>query len=145
MKGRRPIDPALRFAAFVARCAGCWEWTGALHRNGYGAFKLRDGRQMLAHRFAWELANGAVPEGLNVLHQCDNRRCVRPDHLFVGTQRENIRDMVAKGRHFAGGTPTHCPSGHVRNGNTRFVKGHPVCRLCRAETQKKWRQNRNAA
>lgn len=86
-----------RFWARVQRGDGCWEWTGRLNEHGYGGLWFR--RKMdRAHRVAWTLTNGEIPAGLCVLHHCDNRRCVRPDHLFVGTQLDNMRDMVAKGR-----------------------------------------------
>jgi hypothetical protein len=93
-----PPSLAEAFWARVARTAGCWEWTGAL-RGGYGHLVVA-GSDMAAHRLAWELANGTgVPNGRVVCHRCDNPRCVRPDHLFVATQRQNIRDAVRKGRH----------------------------------------------
>lgn len=87
--------------AFVDRGPGCWEWPGA-QGNGYGMILMPDGRLRGAHRVAWELANGPIPDGLFVLHHCDNRACVRPDHLFLGTQGDNVRDMYAKGRGHGG-------------------------------------------
>lgn len=78
----------------------CWEWTGGHSRYGYGAFLYKE-RQRPAHRVAWELTNGGIPEGMFVLHDCphgDNPRCVNPDHLFLGTQKDNMADMDAKGR-----------------------------------------------
>lgn len=77
--------------------SGCHEWQSTLHRSGYGKFWL-NGRQAYAHRIAWELVNGRAPEGMRVLHRCDNRRCVNPEHLFLGTDRDNVRDMHSKGR-----------------------------------------------
>lgn len=82
----------------VNRTAGCWEWTGPAFRGGYGRVYFR-GRTLYAHRVSWELANGRIPDGLWVLHHCDNPPCVRPDHLFLGTHADNMADMVAKGRH----------------------------------------------
>jgi hypothetical protein len=80
----------------------CWVWTGALHSGGYGVMKEPGEKRLLrAHVFSWEQKNGAVPSELFVLHRCDNRPCVRWDHLFLGTNQDNMRDMVAKGRSHA--------------------------------------------
>ena len=80
-------------------CSGdCWVWVGSKTRGGYGNFGLGQGVHR-AHRFAWKLINGPIPEGLWVLHKCDNRPCVRHDHLWLGTRQENMDDMVRKGRH----------------------------------------------
>lgn len=79
---------------------GCWIFLGSFAGNGYGQFwdnssKRRKG----AHRISYELHFGNIPIGMNVLHRCDNRKCVNPDHLFLGTQHDNICDMVSKDRH----------------------------------------------
>jgi hypothetical protein len=84
-----------RFWAKVAKSEGCWTWTASLN-NGYGQFKV-SGRMVLAHRISWLLHTGASPD-LDVLHRCDNPLCVRPDHLFLGDQAANMRDMATKGR-----------------------------------------------
>lgn len=81
----------------VQKQEGCWLWTGHLIKHGYGRFNCY-GSQFSAHRISWELHFGVIPDGLFVLHKCDNPSCVRPEHLFVGTQADNVRDMTKKGR-----------------------------------------------
>ena len=89
-----------RLAAKTTRVDGCWRWTGSKTPKGYGYIRgdARDSALLLVHRVSWMLNNGPVPEGLCVLHSCDVRDCVRPDHLFLGTNQDNSSDMVAKGR-----------------------------------------------
>ena len=86
-----------KFWRRVAKGDGCWLWTGGKNNLGYGRFYVR---QVLwrAHRVAWILERGEIPVGLWVLHHCDNPSCVRPDHLFLGTPKDNTADMYAKGR-----------------------------------------------
>lgn len=83
--------------------SGCWLWTAAVCSGGYGCIGESITRKILpAHRVSWELHNGLVPSGLWVLHKCDVRRCVNPDHLFLGTVKDNGSDMAAKGRSLKG-------------------------------------------
>lgn len=89
-----------RFWAKVDRGGECWRWTADCDSSGYGSLKTGH-TKVSAHRLSWQLHHGQIPPGQSVLHRCDNPRCVRPDHLFLGTQADNIADMVAKGRgHF---------------------------------------------
>ena len=78
--------------------SGCHEWQSKLDKGGYGQFTLGTGRHVRAHRYAWMIAYGEIPEGKLVCHHCDNPRCVNPEHLFIGTYSDNAKDMVAKGR-----------------------------------------------
>lgn len=93
---RLPLEP--RFWSKVDKSGDCWEWTGYVYPSGYGDFWHSDMGSVRAHRFAWQLEKGPIPEGLSVLHRCDNRRCVRVAHLFLGTALDNSLDMVRKGR-----------------------------------------------
>lgn len=118
----------------VDKAGDCWVWTAGRNPKGYGRIG-RGGRGegvVLAHRAVWELANGPVPEGLFVLHRCDNPPCVRPNHLFLGTKADNNQDMASKGRN-RGQLVTHCPKGHrytVRNTKPGSGPGRRRCRKC---------------
>jgi len=92
--------PEERFWRRVDKSGDCWLWTGHESAAGYGRFQLagRGGKYVGPHRFSYEMANGPVPDGMVVMHSCDNRLCVNPDHLSVGTHRDNTADMIAKGR-----------------------------------------------
>ncbi len=86
-----------RFWKKVRKSEGCWIWEGCRHPDGYGRFWL-NGKHQPAHRVAYAITHGPIPEGLWVLHRCDNPPCVRPDHLFLGTSLDNVSDRDRKGR-----------------------------------------------
>lgn len=108
---RRITPLVLRFFPKVQKTTRCWLWTGSRYPNGYGYIYLGPeqgrsrGRYEAAHRVSWRLHKGEIPTGLRVLHKCDNRRCVRPGHLFLGTSQDNSVDMIQKGRGCAKLTP----------------------------------------
>lgn len=77
--------------------SGCWEWTGYTNPDGYGWTSF-NGTTLSTHRLSWKFHNGDIPKDLKVLHKCDNRPCINPDHLFLGTQADNVRDMDKKKR-----------------------------------------------
>jgi hypothetical protein len=87
-----------RLAFYTRQTRGCWDWIGPKARAGYGRVRV-DKIWQLAHRAAYELEHGKIPQGMWVLHRCDNPGCVRPDHLFLGTAADNTADMMGKGRH----------------------------------------------
>jgi len=131
LKEIAPWDPIAldRFWAKVNRGPGCWLWTAST-RSRYGQFWFNDWVQA-AHRVAWQLACGPIKEGLYVCHHCDNPGCVRPSHLFLGTQADNIQDAASKGW-MREQKKTHCPQGHPYAGANLIVRGNGDrrCRVC---------------
>lgn len=98
----------------------CWLWLGPKDRKGYGTTHLTKQRKRGAHQAAWLFTNGHIPDGMWVLHKCDNPPCVRPSHLFLGTSDDNIRDKVAKGRQARGETHWSQQLG----ASSRFARGN---------------------
>ena len=119
-----------RFWAKVDKSGECWLWTAAIDRNGYGKFRHQGGA-VFAHRVAYELEVGPVPDGLELDHLCRVPRCVRSDHLEPVTHRDNLlRGATISARNAA---KTHCPQGHPYDeANTKFTRGGwRTCRTCR--------------
>lgn len=109
----------------------CWEWQNHTIASGYGSLFV-GGKNTLAHRFAYELASGSIPDGLFVCHRCDNRKCCNPAHLFLGTNSDNMLDMYRKGRHRAvriHAAKTHCAKGH------EFTPENTIHRVALYKTQ----------
>jgi hypothetical protein len=95
----------------------CWPWRGATYGRGYGLIGKvggKDGPSIPAHRAAWMLTHGEIPDGMQVCHRCDNPPCCNPEHLFLGTHGDNMRDKVLKGRQ-------HRPSGST-HGNSKLTE-----------------------
>ncbi|MDO7847580.1 HNH endonuclease [Hymenobacter sp. M29] len=132
-KNQPLLTPEQRFWGMVRKKEGCWEWTGYKNPKGYGYLMVKAGKPTGAHRFSYELHKGPIPKGLFVCHTCDNPVCSNPDHLFLGTVKDNTQDMVKKGRSH-GQRLTHCKRGHelsyentYHNANSRGIR---VCRKC---------------
>lgn len=124
----------------AGRLGRCWVWIGQKHPHGYGRFQLA-GRRQMAHRVAW----GDVPDGMNVLHHCDNPPCVRRSHLFLGTQADNMQDSAAKGRHH-GTQKIICIAGHPYDeANTYHGKNGRQCRTCKRDGHRIQRAARKVA
>lgn len=117
------------FWARVRKTDGCWLWIGATDIDGYGRMSW-NGKTTRAHVISYQLHHGAIGD-LFVCHHCDTPACVHPNHLFLGTNRDNLRDRDTKGRH-AESRKTHCPSDHEYTpDNTRMDKnGKRHCRAC---------------
>lgn len=95
--GRQRVPWLVRFWQHVQKSESCWLWMGNTDQNGYGRIGVLF-RSRLAHRLSWEINRGPIPPNLHVLHRCDVPGCVNPDHLFLGTQADNVADMIKKGR-----------------------------------------------
>lgn len=135
---REPRPTAERFWEKTERQPnGCLYWTAVKGDHGYGRFRA-DGRTPLAHRFAYELVNGPIPQGFVVRHTCDTRCCVEPTHLILGTPSDNTLDAADRGLLWQTSV-THCPKGHPYSGANLAVTQSPngrvrrICRACRQE------------
>lgn len=125
--------------AFFARkthiaANGCIEWSGGKFRSGYGnAWDPQTQKAWKAHRLAYDRLVGKIPEGLLVCHRCDNKPCVNPDHLFLGTVLDNVRDKISKGRDARGETHgSRTKPGYIKRGEDHWSRHHPD-RLARGD------------
>src|SRR6185503_14952426 len=112
-----PMD---KFWNKVNKTKTCWIWMGTRNRSGYGKVKRRP-KTYMAHRYVWEQINGTIPDGILVCHKCDNPPCVNPNHLFLGSPLENMRDKIRKGR-FRGGRGPAVASPGESNGSAKLTK-----------------------
>ena len=119
---------------FVDPESGCHKWLGCRTRKGYGQITYR-GHRIETHRAMWLLHNGDIPQGMFVLHKCDVRNCIAPQHLYLGTAADNTGDMMSKGRGRGQYTPQDtCRRGHTRDAENLYIYPYGrVCKICRAQ------------
>jgi hypothetical protein len=112
----------------------CHEWVGANDgsRARYGRLSDGHGKLLYVHRVAWAVVNGPILDGLQVLHKCDNPPCINVEHLFLGTNADNVRDKVSKGRQFPSEVRTHCYSGHEYTVANTYIRPDGKGRDCNA-------------
>lgn len=133
-----PVDVLSR--AIPVTESGCYLWEGARSESGYG--RVYDGSRMWqAHRLVWTQVKGPIPHGLFVCHKCDTPPCVNPDHLFLGTAKDNNRDMAKKGRHHCSKAKT-CVVGHSLSGENLLInnRGDRVCLECKRKVGREWKR-----
>ena len=140
MKRRSDRTPDIYFWPRVKKSDGCWLWVGG-KGNGYG-YVWHDNRTKRAHRVSWEMAYGPIPLGLFVCHKCDTPLCVRPDHLFLGTAKDNIEDCFIKGRlvHRPNIERITCLRGHRFTGISK--RGGRICHPCKRLRLNRHRRNK---
>lgn len=140
----RTRDPEERFHESYLRGEGCWLWMKALNGDGYGHF-YTGSKIDKAHRASWRFHRGDIPSGMSVLHSCDNPRCVNPDHLFLGSQRDNVIDMAQKKRHWC--NRDRCIKGHPFSGENLYIvrkTGKRQCLACKREARDRSRRRAEA-
>lgn len=151
----KPVRPyPVVFWERVQKTDGCWLWTGAQRKpqgkggwGAYGHFCPKRGVRYFAHRFSWELHFGPIPSGRMVCHECDNPTCVRPDHLFIGTQKDNMEDAKRKKRvRNQNSYVTECPLGHPYDKENTYVRNNKRhCKECGRITSREFYRKKSKA
>jgi len=124
MKSHQLTPRFIQFNSNLCPAKGCWLWKPYRQSSGYGQIRC-DGKMTLAHRLSWVAHNGPIPQGLRVLHKCHNRPCVNPDHLFLGTQKDIVKDPMAKQRMYWNLAHTHSRAPRLRkltDDDVRFIR-----------------------
>ena len=139
----KPVSEAFSEKYEIDEETGCWNWVASKMRTGYGQFNPRNGKIVTAHRYSYKIHKGEIPDGLFVCHTCDNRACVNPDHLWLGTCAENLEDMKRKGRSYKPGVIGE------RNGSSKVTEKDVVeirrSNLLLSEVAKKYGISETAA
>ena len=112
-----------RFWSKVKKTDTCWNWIASCNQSGYGRIGI-SGKLITAHRYSWEIQNGKIPKGKLVLHKCDNSKCVNPDHLFIGTDKDNMDDMNKKHRGH-----NKLTANQVREIKRKYIRGKITCEM----------------
>lgn len=148
--GPKPQSTTEKFWKHIVKGKHCWSWSGRVSGPGYGVVHITGTKRIGAHRLSWQIHRGEIPPGMFVCHRCDNPPCCNPDHLFLGTQTDNMRDASSKGRCRWNGLSgdshylrkrTHCKHGHpFDDTNTLWLPdGTRQCRACTREAGRRWR------
>jgi hypothetical protein len=146
-----------RFFQKVVKTETCWFWSGAYNSRGYGSFSYNQ-KRISAHKYSYQSFVGEIPDGMYVCHSCDNKKCVNPQHLWLGTPKDNTQDMIAKGRgafqqellHKQFQKRSHCKRGHdfavvgYRYGTKSDGRKYRTCKECQKIKQREHRARKRA-